>query len=108
MNPNAAEKSLNSNTRCRFPFTTLHPLSFFNSAAISFSESFVAAMMKTSRSSDELLAQFSRHYPPPDERRASASLDSKWAGLQPVVFAQAFKNFKPDGLKPVLLQEFPV
>src|ERR1700674_2651042 len=44
MNPKAAEKSLNSNTRCRFPFTTLQPLSFRNSAAISCSESFVAAM----------------------------------------------------------------
>src|SRR5579872_4946850 len=44
MNPKAAEKSLNSNTRCRFPFTTLQPLSLRNSTAISCSESFVTAM----------------------------------------------------------------
>src|ERR1700721_1795135 len=58
MNPKAAEKSLNSNTRCKFPFTTLHPLSFFNSAAISCSESFAAAIMKTSRLPDKLPSSF--------------------------------------------------
>src|SRR5579872_6073774 len=44
MKPNACVKSLNSNTRCRFPFSTLQPLSFRNSSAICCSESFVAAM----------------------------------------------------------------
>src|SRR5215472_18199012 len=49
MNPNAAEKSLNSNTRCRLPFTTRQPFSFRNSTDTSFSVSFVAAMNASTR-----------------------------------------------------------
>src|ERR1700730_15049665 len=33
MNPNACVKSLNSNVRCRFPFTTLQPLSLLSPTA---------------------------------------------------------------------------
>src|ERR1700682_3515555 len=44
MKPNACVNSLNSNTRCRFPFCTLQPLSFRNSSAICCSESFAVAM----------------------------------------------------------------
>src|ERR1700686_3280198 len=40
MNPNACLKSLNSNTRCRFPFTTLQPSSLRSPAAISCFDNF--------------------------------------------------------------------
>src|ERR1700682_5352756 len=40
MNPNASVKSLNSNMRCRFPFTTLQPSSLYNPAAISCFDNF--------------------------------------------------------------------
>src|ERR1700674_1156434 len=44
MNPNACLKSLNSNTRCRFPFTTLQPSSLRSPAAISCFDSFPLLM----------------------------------------------------------------
>src|ERR1700722_5240933 len=105
MNPNAAEKSLNSNTRCRFPFTTLHPLSFFNSAAISCSESF-AAMMKASRSSHKLLSspRIIRHR---NNGEQATHLDPSRTGFSLSVFCRAPQKLKPDRLKPVLRKEFP-
>src|ERR1700686_84934 len=67
MKENASEKSLNSNTRCKFPFTTLQPSSLASSAEICCSDSFAVAM-KSSRGIPHVAARFSKvheHYPPP-------------------------------------------
>src|SRR6266446_1985131 len=48
MLPNAATKSLHTNSRCSLPLRTLHPLAFGNSAEISVSLSFFAGMAHSS------------------------------------------------------------
>src|SRR5882757_1804464 len=48
MKPKACVKSWNSNTRCRFPFTTLQPPRLRRPPLISCSESFVLAMKTSS------------------------------------------------------------
>src|SRR6266852_1122669 len=49
MLPNAATKSLHTNSLCSLPLTTLHPLALGSNAVISASESFFAGMAHSSR-----------------------------------------------------------
>src|SRR5882762_5586318 len=67
--PKAATKSLHANSRCNFPFTTLHPLALGSSAVISASESFLAGMAHPPESAEILHCYYAAQAITPQEFR---------------------------------------